>query len=942
MQMDRFTIKAAEAIQAAQQLAQRRGNPEVTPLHLLAALVSTEASGNGGLITPLLEKAGAHVAQIRSMAESELKRLPQQSGGSLTAHRTFTDVLQAADKEAERMKDQYVSAEHLLLALADVPSDAKEVLKLNAATRDDILAALKEVRGSATVTSQNPEDTYEPLKRYGRDLVEMARQGKLDPVIGRDEEIRRCMQVLARRTKNNPVLIGEAGVGKTAIVEGLAQRILAGDVPEALKNKRIVALDMGALIAGAKYRGEFEERLKAVVRAVTESAGQVILLIDELHTVVGAGRAEGAVDAGNLLKPALARGELRCIGATTLEEYRRHVEKDKALERRFQPIYVGEPSVEDTVAILRGLKPRYDAHHGVRIQDAALVAAAMLSHRYISDRHLPDKAVDLIDEAAARLRIENDSLPGELDELRRRIMQLEVERQALKKEKDEGSRKQLETLERQLAELKERNQSLTAQWENEKGAIEALKSLKQQIDAKQTELEDAQRRGDLEQAARIRYGELPQLEKDLKDRERKLTELHESGGGLLREEVTAEEIAEVVSKWTGVPVARMLEGEKEKLIRMEERLHERVVGQDEALRAVSDAVRRSRAGLGDPNRPVGSFLFLGPTGVGKTELCKALAEFLFDDESAFVRIDMSEFMEQHSVARLIGAPPGYVGYEEGGRLTEAVHRRPYSVILLDEIEKAHPDVFNVLLQVLDDGRLTDGHGRTVDFKNTIVAMTSNIGSQYIAELAATEDVAVGGSPVEGATGGMGATGGSSASADDVASAPRGRRGEGEAPAEPPDADPSLVDIEIEMKVREELKRHFRPEFLNRIDETIIFHRLSREDLRGIVDRQVALLQERLANASVGSAGVSPALTLTITDAAKDRLAKDGYDPVYGARPLKRLIRQMIENPLAKRIVAGEFTPGDAIEVDAGGEVFTFAKKATAEGAEAAEIAEATK
>jgi ATP-dependent Clp protease ATP-binding subunit ClpB len=923
MQTDKFTIKAAEAIQGAQQLAQQRGNPEVAPLHLLAVLVSTEASGNGGLITPLLEKAGAPVAQIRSMVESELKRLPQQSGGSLSAHRTFAEVLQAADKEAGRMKDQYVSTEHLLLALADVPSDAKEILKLNAATRDDILAALKQVRGSATVTSQSPEDTYEPLKRYGRDLVEMARQGKLDPVIGRDEEIRRCMQVLARRTKNNPVLIGEAGVGKTAIVEGLAQRILAGDVPEALKDKRIVALDMGALIAGAKYRGEFEERLKAVVRAVTESAGQVILFIDELHTVVGAGRAEGAVDAGNLLKPALARGELRCIGATTLEEYRQHVEKDKALERRFQPIYVGEPSVEDTIAILRGLKPRYDAHHGVRIQDAALVAAATLSHRYISDRHLPDKAVDLIDEAASRLRIENDSLPSELDELRRRIVQLEVEREALKKEKDEGSKKQLDALNKELAELKEKNQSLTAQWENEKGAIETLKSLKQQIETKQTQLDEAQRQGNLEQAARIRYGELPQLEKDLTDRERKLTELHESGG-LLREEVTAEEIAEVVSKWTGVPVARMLEGEKEKLIKMEERLHERVVGQDEALRAVSDAVRRSRAGLGDPNRPIGSFLFLGPTGVGKTELCKALAQFLFDDEAAFIRIDMSEFMEQHSVARLIGAPPGYVGYEEGGRLTEAVHRRPYCVILLDEIEKAHLDVFNVLLQVLDDGRLTDGHGRTVDFKNTIIAMTSNIGSQYIAE---------------------------------VAAGPRTGRREGEAPAEPAEgvaadgssaegatddsstaADDTLLDLEIEMQVREELKKHFRPEFLNRIDETIIFHRLSRADLRGIVDLQVRHLQHRLE----GGTGFQPVgLKLTLTDAAKDRLAKDGYDPVYGARPLKRLIQQMIENRLAKRIVTGDFAPGDHVEVDTSGEVFTFTKRPATEATEPTEPAKTT-
>ena len=938
MQADKFTIKAAEAINGAQQLAQSLGHPEVTPVHLLAALVKPEGGGNGSIVVPLLEKAGAHVEQIRSMAESELKRLPQQSGGSLTAHRTFTEVITAADKLAQQMKDQYISTEHLLLALTEVGSDAKEILKLNAATKDDILAALKEVRGSAAVTSQSPEDTYEPLKRYGNDLVEMARQGKLDPVIGRDEEIRRCMQVLARRTKNNPVLIGEAGVGKTAIVEGLAQRILAGDVPQALKDKKVVGLDMGALIAGAKYRGEFEERLKAVVRAVTESAGQVILFVDEMHTIIGAGKTEGSMDAGNLLKPALARGELRCIGATTLEEYRQHVEKDKALERRFQPIYVGEPTVEDTIAILRGLKPRYDAHHGVRTQDAALVAAATLSHRYITDRHLPDKAIDLIDEAAARLRIENDSLPAELDELRRKIIQLEVEREALKKEKDEGSKKQLQNVQKQLAELKEKDGALTAQWENEKNAIEAIKSIKQQIDAKQTELEEAQRQGNLEHAARIRYGELPQLDNDVKDRERRLTELHESGRGILREEVTAEEIAEVVSKWTGVPVSRMLEGEKEKLIKMEERLHERVVGQDEALRAVSDAVRRSRAGLGDPNRPIGSFLFLGPTGVGKTELCKALAEFLFDDESAFVRIDMSEFMEQHSVARLIGAPPGYIGYEEGGRLTEAVHRRPYSVILLDEIEKAHPDVFNVLLQVLDDGRLTDGHGRTVDFRNTIVAMTSNIGSEHIQRISEearrhagtearrearrhegtqarregealakpAEGVAADGSSAEGATGGL--------SASDLG-----------------------TDMEIELLIKEELKRHFRPEFINRVDETIIFHRLTRENLRGIVDLQVRHLQQRLAGAGAGGTGVSPVgMSLIMTDAAKDQLATDGYDPVYGARPLKRLIQQMIENPLAKRIVAGEYGPGDAIEVDAGGEMYTFAKKSIAETAKTAE------
>ncbi len=878
MNMDRFTIKAAEAVQGAQRRAQDAGNPEVVPLHLLAALMSAKSAGNGngGIAVPLLEKAGANVGQLRSIVESELGRLPKQSGGSLGAQRAFVDVLEAAGREAKRMQDQYISIEHLLLALAEVESGAKEILEVNAASKGDILAALKSVRGSASVTSQNPEDTYQPLERYGRDLVEMARQGKLDPVIGRDEEIRRCMQILARRTKNNPVLIGEAGVGKTAIVEGLAQRILAGDVPQALKDKKLVALDMGALIAGAKYRGEFEERLKAVVKAVTESDGQVILFLDEMHTVVGAGKTEGSPDAGNLLKPSLARGELRCIGATTLAEYRQHVEKDKALERRFQPIYVGEPTVEDTIAILRGLKPRYDVHHGVRIQDAALVAAATLSQRYITARQLPDKAIDLIDEAAARLRIENDSLPSELDELRRRIMQLEIEREALKREKDEGSRRQLEAGGRTLAELKERNQVLTAQWENEKGALEAIRSLKAALDAKHTELEEAQRRGDLESAARIRYGEVPELETKIQKREGKLAELHDSGQGLLREEVTAQEIAEVVGKWTGVPVARLLEGEKEKLIRMEERLHERVVGQAEAVQAVSDAVRRSRAGLGDPQRPIGSFLFLGPTGVGKTELCKALAEFLFDDEAAFTRIDMSEFMEQHSVARLIGAPPGYIGYEEGGRLTEAVHRRPYSVILLDEIEKAHPDVFNVLLQVLDDGRLTDGHGRTVDFSNTIVAMTSNIGAQHIAEMA-TDNT----------------------SGDE------------------------LEHVEIEMRVRDELKKYFRPEFLNRIDETVVFHRLSRTDLRGIVDRQVKLLQQRLA----GSAGAASetGMTLNLTDGAKDWLAAEGYDPVYGARPLKRLIRQQIENRLAKRILSGDFGPGDHIEVDVSGEALEFAK-----------------
>ncbi|MCH2143642.1 MAG: ATP-dependent chaperone ClpB [Phycisphaerales bacterium] len=842
-------------------MAVSASNAELSPMHLLAAMLEEQ----DGVAGSILARAGIDGGRIREVTNAALKRLPTVSGTTPQTSQSFIQVIASAEKFARDMNDQYVSTEHLLLALSETRSEAKEVLSTCGVDTGNLREAISQIRaasGVSNVTDPGAESNFEALSKYAVDLNEAASAGKIDPVIGRDEEIRRCMQVLSRRTKNNPVLIGEPGVGKTAIAEGLALRIVNGDCPASMRDARIMALDVGALLAGAKFRGEFEERLKAVLREVAASDGSIILFIDELHTIVGAGQSEGAVSAGNLLKPALARGELRSIGATTLDEYRQHIEKDPAFERRFQPVYVGEPSVSDTVAILRGLKQRYEAHHGVRIQDGALITAAGLSHRYIADRFLPDKAIDLLDEAASRLRIENDSMPAELDELRRRIMQLEIEREALKIEPDDASKKRLDTLEQELASLQEENKGLTARWESEKAELDAVREIKETIDAKQTELEQAKRRGDFETASRIQYGELGALTERLEAAERNLDEREAGGDALVKEEVDSEQIAEVVGKWTGIPVAKLVEGEREKLVHMEDQLTRRVVGQHDAVVAVSDAVRRNRAGLGETNRPIGSFLFLGPTGVGKTELCKALAEDLFDTEDAIVRIDMSEYMEQHAVARLIGAPPGYVGYEQGGRLTEAVRRRPYCVILFDEMEKAHPDVSNVLLQVLDDGRLTDGQGRTVDFSNTIVVMTSNIGSHEILKMTS-----------EGA-----------------------------------------LDIEIESTVKDLLKMHMRPELINRIDDTVIFQQLTREDLAGIVTIQMGNLRKRL-----GERG----LEIALTERATNALTSEGYDPQFGARPLKRVIQQRIENPLATQILTGAFNEGDTVKVDYERENFTF-------------------
>lgn len=851
MRFDRFTIRGQEAVQAAIGIAEKQQNQQVEPEHILAAMLEQKE----GVLKPILGKIGANTTSIAADLQVSIDKMPKVTGGQQYFSSRTNTLFQEVQKIAEKMQDEYVSTEHLLLSIAsEKDGDAGRILRSNGVTREDLETVITEMRGGSRITDQNAEENFQALEKYAQDLTERARKGKLDPVIGRDDEIRRTIQILSRRTKNNPVLIGEPGVGKTAIVEGLAQRIVSGDVPETLKNKRLVSLDLGAMLAGAKYRGEFEDRLKAVLKEIEKAEGQIILFIDELHTLVGAGASEGAIDASNMLKPALARGTLRAVGATTLNEYQKYIEKDKALERRFQQVYIGEPNVEDTIAILRGLKERYEVHHGVRIKDAAIVAAAMLSNRYITDRFLPDKAIDLIDEAASRIRIEIDSLPQEIDELEREILQLEIERQALGRETDEKSKERLGDIEKRIADLKERSSAMKAKWQSEKEEIEKMRKGKEQLEEAKLELEHARQAGDLNKAAELQYGRIPELEKQLETEQARLEELQKEGV-FLKEEVDEEDVAEVVAKWTGVPVSKMLQSEMQKLVAMEDNLRHRVIGQDEALSAVANAVRRARAGLQDPNRPVGSFIFLGPTGVGKTETARALAEFLFDDERAMVRLDMSEYMEKHAVARMIGAPPGYVGYEEGGQLTEAVRRRPYSVVLFDEIEKAHPDVFNVLLQILDDGRLTDSKGRVVDFKNTVLIMTSNLGSREI-----------------------------------------------QASAENP-----LADRDIRANVLQVLRDHFKPEFLNRIDDIVVFHQLGKEEIASIIDIQLGKLKSMLAERNVA---------IELDASARDLLITEGYDPVYGARPLKRAIQSLVQNPLAVKLLNGEIAAGQTVKVTA--------------------------